>query len=175
MSQIRLICLAIFVSATAFAQQGWEEISAVPIDRFHEVAPGIYRGARPTKQGLDALAAAGFKTIINLDDDKKPAAEEARYAKSLGIETLSEPMSGFWSPKDPQVDRILEHLADPSHRPLFIHCQHGRDRTGLLVGLFRFYLENVPAEKAYYEMLDMGFRRSLVFLDAYYRERTEMD
>ncbi len=143
-----------------------------PIGRFEEIVPGVWRGKRPTLEGLQYLQKAGFKTIINLDNDDAAIAWESLEAEKLGLKMISTPMSGFWKPKTRQVNGILELLANENNYPLFFHCQHGRDRTGLITGLFRVLYQGWEPVLAHREMLDKGFRRALIFLDQYFIDRT---
>lgn len=149
--------------------------NAVPILAFHQVNQHISRGARPLKVGLEALAKMGVKTILNIDNSKTEIAAEAKNAKALGLDMISLPMSGFWEPKDAQVEKILAVLTDPANYPLFIHCQHGHDRTGLIMGLYRIQEQNWSAKEAYTEMLALGFHKQLVFLNHYFEKKTGMD
>lgn len=81
---------------------------------------------------------------------------------------VSSPLSGEWSPNDAQVDRILELLADPSKRPIYIHCMKGMDRTGMIVALHRVYNEGWTSERAQQERDAIGFNHWLGYLDRYY-------
>lgn len=144
----------------------------VPITAFHQIKAGLYRGGRPTSEGLKALADLGVKTILNIDNDNASIAQETEMAQSLGMKEISIPLSGFWAPADADVDRILAVMADPANGPLYIHCQHGHDRTGLLVGLYRIQTDHWTVADAWQEMLDLGFHRSLIFLANYFTRRT---
>jgi protein tyrosine/serine phosphatase len=144
----------------------------VPITAFHQVNSDLYRGGRPNAEGLKALADLGVKTILNIDNDSASIAEETRIAESLGLREISIPLSGFWTPSDADVDRILAVMADPANAPIYIHCQHGHDRTGLLVGLYRIEIDHWTVADAWTEMLDLGFHRSLIFLNNYFARRT---
>jgi len=148
---------------------------SIPIAEFHEVSPGVYRGASPGYDGLQALKVLGIKTDLNLDNDDDANEEEESLAQLLGIQYLPRPMSGFWSPSDENVDDILSILTNPAHYPIFIHCAHGQDRTGLIVGLFRVFHQNWSPEDAYDEMLKYNFHPSLIFLDRYFKNRTQWE
>lgn len=151
-------------SISAFAQ--------VP-DKFLEVSPGIYRSAQPDLESLTELQAKyGIKTVINLNNDEETMADELVWVKRLGLNLVSEPMSGFWAPSDQQVDEILAAMVNPHNQPVLLHCQHGEDRTGLLVGLHRVLHEQWTPERAYDEMLDRGFHTILMGLDDYFHTRT---
>jgi protein tyrosine/serine phosphatase len=85
-------------------------------------------------------------------------------------------MSGYVAPNDQDVALIENKLlTDPSLRPAFVHCQHGRDRTGVVIALHRVFREQ-PAwspKQAYDEMLAYGFQTSLHELLNYYFEKTK--
>lgn len=158
----------LFISLSALGAQAAE----LP-GKFLPVSPGIYRGAQPTAENLAELKSSfGVRTILNLNNDRAAVAEEAAAAKRLGLNFLSHPMSGFWAPSDEQVDGILAILADKENYPIFVHCRHGEDRTGLIVGLHRVFHEGWTPAKAYDEMLTNGFHRILFPLDQYFEDRT---
>jgi protein tyrosine/serine phosphatase len=164
-----LILLTFALGSSAFAQ------TAIPIDSFQEVSPGIYRGARPGEEGLEALKNLGVKTLLNIEDDSAAIAWERAAANTKGLKMISLPLSGLWIPSDDQVNKILETLGDPALRPIFVHCLHGQDRTGMIIGLYRIYFEDWTPKEAYREMLDMGFHQILFFLDGYFLNRTGLD
>lgn len=144
---------------------------SMPIDNFHVVSEGIYRGARPGIVGMAALATLGVRTDINLDDDPAAIREERRTAEALGIRFVNLPMSGFWMPKDSRVDSALETLADPANYPVYVHCRFGKDRTGVVVGLHRVMRDGWSRKEAYAEMLDHGFHPELFLLKLYFDRR----
>lgn len=142
------------------------------IPNFHEVSPGIFRGGRPTrKSDLEWLRSNGVETIINLENNTRAVREERRWAEELGMQYISRPMSWSERPDDDQVEDILRKLQEGRDRPLFIHCKHGRDRTGMIIGLFRVLAQDWSPNAAYKEMLDLGFRTYLEALDRYFKDR----
>jgi tyrosine-protein phosphatase SIW14 len=158
-----------------------EAASAVqesPITNFGQVTDGIYRGARPGDEGLTYLDSIGVRTDLDLEIGDyieampRTIAREKAAAESLGLTFTPEPMSAFWKVNDDQMNRILGILADPARRPIYVHCKHGRDRTGLVIGLFRVINEGWAPEDAYAEMLDYGFHPELVLLHHYFEEKT---
>lgn len=143
--------------------------------RFFEVSPGIYRSGQPDKIDLQDLKNFGIKTILDLNNDADTLKMESKAAKNAGIDFISHPMSGFWSPDENQVNSSLEILQDPKNYPILVHCKLGEDRTGLIIGLHRVYAEGWTPAEAYAEMLDKGFHKSLVPLDRYFKEVTGYD
>ena len=136
------------------------------------VSAGIYRGPRPTQATLSQLRSLGVKTILDLEDTTSAINTERGWVGNLKMTFISEPMSGFWTPNDKEVNQIEAIMADPARRPIFVHCQHGQDRTGLIVGLYRVFSEHWTPAAAYREMLAKGFHQALFLLNHYYEEKT---
>src|SRR5207302_2430312 len=100
------------------------------------------RGGHPDAAGMAFVDSLGVKTIVDLEiangieaDDAAINAELADAA-SRGITVLRFPMSAFDSPDDEfdaKIDTIMTTLADPSLGPIYVHCAHGQDRTGLVI------------------------------------------
>jgi protein tyrosine/serine phosphatase len=136
------------------------------------VSPGIYRGPRPSQGTLAQLKAMGVHTILDLENTSSAIKTEKGWVAQLGMTFISEQMSGFWYPNDAEVDQIEAIMADPSRRPIFVHCEHGQDRTGLIVGLYRVFSEGWDPGVAHDEMVNKGFHMALFLLNHYYEEKT---
>ncbi len=150
------------VFATFFA--AFSLLAAAPVgatDRdlpnFAAVAPGIFRGAAPTEAGLRRLKAMGVRTIIDLRIEQRGQKAEAETARRLGMERLRLRM-GREAPTAKQVSLFLNTLADPAKRPVFIHCQHGADRTGAMIGIYRITRQGWNFPRAWAEMRRYGFK-----------------
>ena len=61
------------------------------------------------------------------------------------------------SPSEKHVRRILCMLNDKRLRPIYFHCDLGRDRTSLIAVLYEIYFRGLPPEKAMQEMKAFGF------------------
>ncbi|MGZ3698399.1 MAG: tyrosine-protein phosphatase [Bdellovibrionota bacterium] len=108
----------------------------IPVANFRVVDPGIYRSARPDEAALAAMVnQLELKTDLDLENADDDVAQESVVAAALGIRFISKPMSAVFEPKDQEIDEILAILADPANYPILVHCQHGQDRTGLVIGL----------------------------------------
>jgi protein tyrosine/serine phosphatase len=55
-----------------------------------------------------------------------------------------------------RIDEVLDLMDDPKAQPVFVHCEHGVDRTGLVVALYRVKYQNWDIEAAHREMVAMG-------------------
>src|ERR1700688_1623162 len=71
-----------------------------PIANFHEVSPGIYRGAAPDKDAdMPYLAQLKIRTDIDLERFRIPEIrEEKARAAQLGIQFFAEPIAALPGP-----------------------------------------------------------------------------
>lgn len=130
------------------------------------VAPGLLRGGQPTAQGLKLLKEAGVRTVINLRTEAVLVAREAAVAKQLGLDYFSIPLTVFDAPAGADIERFLSLVAEVRRQPVFVHCLHGRDRTGTLVAIYRIKNQGWTSERAYAEMTELGFRPGFANLSA---------
>lgn len=143
------------------------------IPNFLEVTNSIFRGGRPNDGDLASLKSEkNIKTVINLENKEPFIQQESRIANNLSLNFISSPMDAMVRPTDQQVNQILETLQNPDNFPIFLHCHHGQDRTGLIIGLYRVEVQGWTPAKAYQEMLANGFHPNLVPLDKYFKDRT---
>lgn len=135
-----------------------------------QVSARLWRSGRPTEQSLRALWNQGVRVIVDLEDDATAVPAEAQIAKRLGFVFYSYPTNSFFEPDDAKIKEILQ-IIQRSPEPVVVHCFHGEDRTGLVIGLYRVFQEGWAPEKAYDEMLNRGFHPLLLGLDLYFREQ----
>jgi tyrosine-protein phosphatase SIW14 len=151
-----------------------EAKAADDLPNLHTVTANILRGGRPTIQGLKILVQKNVKTVIDIDDTPSAMANEKKYLSKTNVHYISIPINAFSTPSDADVKKIENLLNDSKNFPIYIHCKHGEDRTGLMIGLYRFE-HGLSAADAYREMLDLGFHRILFSLDSYFKNKTHMN
>jgi protein tyrosine phosphatase (PTP) superfamily phosphohydrolase (DUF442 family) len=130
---------------------------AVKLDRpglpnLHKVNDGLYRGAQPTAEGIRELEKLGIKTIVGL---RATHSDKDILGKSkIAFEHI--PML-TWDPTDEQVVRFLKIVTDKNRQPVFVHCQHGADRTGTICAIYRVAIDGWTKQQAIDEMTKGGF------------------
>lgn len=122
-------------------------------DRFAKVVDGLYRGGEPTQREVQLLNKAyGIKKIVSLDQDIGEDIDP--ICKELGINHI---IWGLGKGNDPKIaalkKRILPTLLHDG--PTYVHCKHGKDRTGMTVAMFRIY-NGWPLKKAIKEASEFG-------------------
>jgi len=125
---------------------------------FGKVSDHLYRGAQPDAAGIQALKKLGVKLIVNLRMPGDCWKEEANQAAANGILYTNFPMTGMGRPKDDQVQQLLALLAS-SPGPVYVHCQHGCDRTGTVVACYRIQHDNWSNDLALREAKLYGISR----------------
>ncbi len=119
-----------------------------------KVCEGIYRGPRPGD--LNELKAVNVRTILDLENSTEAVIQEEAAAKEAGIEVIKIPMSGVERPSPEDLAKAVEIMEDPKLQPVYVHCRHGRDRTGLAVAAYRILHDGWTVDRAYREAIDNG-------------------
>ena len=119
--------------------------------------PAIYRGGQPNESGWRWLVAAGVSNVVKLNPMEEgsdaPAAALGMAVHYFPVDTMEQLVGG----PDPEAMRRAVDRIGPG---TFIHCQHGQDRTGLVVGLYRMR-EGTNKPAAWGEMMAHGFHPAL--------------
>lgn len=158
-SRIALI-LAAFTAAHACLAAGGTKPPGTTLVRFAKIGSDIYRGSKPeTDADYEYLKSLGIRSIISLQVMSRDIDPEGLEAPKHGFDFHSVPVEGLpFPPKQAAVDAAELVLADPTLRPIYVHCKLGRDRTGMIVALHRVYYDGVDPEVAYRdEMVDYGY------------------
>jgi hypothetical protein len=134
------------------------------VPNFREVDPGVYRGGQPTAAGWESLKALGVRTVVKLDLPRE-GSDAAAQSLGMAVVDASGPPSDLTNmlgaPTPERLKLAVKTLEDSRSRPVFVHCLHGQDRTGLVVGLYRVLHDGYSKRRAWREMRVDGFHRSL--------------
>jgi protein tyrosine/serine phosphatase len=120
------------------------------IVNFGRVNDHLYRGAQPDANGIANLKKLGVTLVINLRTKEEPSALEAAEASSNAIAYTNIPLKGVSRPSDQDIARILA-IIDNAPGPVFVHCEHGCDRTGTVIGCYRIQHDGWAAHAVFKE------------------------
>lgn len=129
------------------------------------VAEGVlYRCGQPDADDLAEIHRRHrLRTVVSLragiDNPKRNAwAEpEQRFCRDRGIQFVSLPSNHKNPPTQQQLRDFVDIVADPSQRPVLVHCKRGQQRTGLFCAAYRMACEGWTTEAALAEMDALGF------------------
>jgi protein tyrosine phosphatase (PTP) superfamily phosphohydrolase (DUF442 family) len=126
------------------------ELAGVP--NFYKISDELYRGEQPTAEGFKNLHALGICTIVNLRsfNSDRPGIGST----PLGYEHIT---MKAWHPEDKEIVRFLQIVSDPQKTPVFVHCQHGSDRTGTMCAVYRMAIQGWSKEEAIAELTQGGY------------------
>lgn len=137
-----------------------EVVKNKDLPNFHEVHPYLYRSGEPTETGFSRLPGYGIKTVIDLRAPAERTRNEAAWADKLGIKYINLPMSSE-PPTTKQVQTFITAVNaaknDKTKGAVLLHCAHGSDRTGCLVGILRVTEDGWTYPDAYKEMRHYWF------------------
>ncbi len=122
------------------------------INNFYQVNNNFYRGEQPTKTGFQELQKLGVKTVVTL----RTSNSDRKNLRGLPI-TYEHIWFKTWHPEEEDILRFLLLATDPNRTPIFVHCRHGSDRTGLMTAFYRIIVQNWTKEQAIQEMTTGGY------------------
>lgn len=161
-----ILLLALFLAACACTAERAPAprdagVAPVPILNFAKLTDGVYRGSQPDAAGFQALKDLGVRTIVNLRShhDDRPLVAPA------GLTVINIPLKADLFDADPpteeEVRAFFDIVNDPALQPVFVHCAHGKDRTGTMCAIYRMENDGWTAEAALEEMRTFGYHEKL--------------
>ena len=168
------VAVALLLQLTTASPSARDDVSKFQ-KKFVEVVPGkIYRGIQPgDDEDYAYLKGIGIKTQLNL---RKYLWWQERHlhkrAEEKGFVYRHEGMPTLWNePKDPEVDAALANMVDPALQPIFVFCRLGKDRTGMMIALYRVLYQQWSGCRAYKEWKSFGFKAWNDGLKDYFEKR----
>lgn len=122
------------------------------VKNFAKVSDILYRGEQPTKEGFVELKKLGVKTIVCL----RTFHGDSDLLKGTGMRYVHLNCKA-WHPEEEDVVAFLQILRDPANQPVFVHCMHGSDRTGMMCASYRMVEQKWTNADAVAELKNFGF------------------
>src|SRR3989338_2202443 len=132
--RIPAICIFIFLNATQLSAR--TDPQDIPIGNFGRVTENIYRGEKlDDEEDYRYLKDHGIATVINLryfhEDDPRTCKKHKLYCVQFGLLLIPSREELFdWA----TFQRAFKYVTGEQGAPkkIYIHCEHGSDRTGAL-------------------------------------------
>lgn len=146
---ILLLCVFAGCSPTGPKNPQWAQpLADDEIPNFHRVSADLYRGGQPTAEGFRHLAAQGVHTVINV---RRQHSDQELLA-GTGLQYVEIPCTAWDANQIDKAAQFLRVLADANRRPVFVHCNFGGDRTGMMVAAYRLAMCGWSKQQAMEEM-----------------------
>jgi len=170
-----VLCIMNLVACSTLPRQDVTGTNAAArgVPNFRIVDSGVYRGGQPTTEGWTYLKSLGIKTVVKLDLECEGSDVEATNLGMAVVDASGPPSditNVFEAPPRERIRLAVQTLEDEGRWPIYVHCLHGQDRTGLVVGLFRVLHDHYTKSKAFKEMLDNNFHWEFLGLLDYWRD-----
>jgi protein tyrosine/serine phosphatase len=127
----------------------------IHIDNFGKISDNYFRGAQPDDRDYADLAALGVRTVIDLTRDGR--SDEPGLVERAGMKFYRIPMTTSDRPAEAAVSQFLKLVNDRANQPVYVHCQGGRHRTGVMTAVYRMTEDGWTANRAYAEMKQFNF------------------
>ena len=147
-----VVCL---LSTLAVALSAQRDASKIRIKNFGCINENFYRGAQPREKDYADLAAAGVKTVVDLQEDGE--AREQELVETAGMKFYRIGLSDSSWPSSEKSAQFLKIVNDPANQPVFIHCHGGKHRAGAMTAIYRMTHDGWSADRAYAEMKQYDF------------------
>jgi protein tyrosine/serine phosphatase len=150
-----VLAFVLFLTSAALAQSGSANLSKIKIKNFGRMNEHYFRGAQPESNDYADLAHLGVKTVIDLTRDGRE--DEPGLVKRAGMSFYRIPLTTSERPSNAAVTKFLSLVNDPANWPVYVHCQGGRHRTGVMTAVYRMSQDGWTADRAYNEMKQFHF------------------
>ena len=105
----------------------------------------ISRSGQPSMIDFQWLKDNGWKSVVDLR-----LTSDARWQgfNELHLNYLALPIIDNSVPSEQQAQKFLAFVTDPVNLPVHIHCLAGEGRTGVMIALYRYSVQDWPMDKA---------------------------
>lgn len=118
----------------------YKEDELIVPENFTMVEPGVYRSSFPRSKNIPFLKTLGLKSVVSLVPEEYPA-KMVEFYEEHGISLLCHGLEGnkwpFKGIDEFDLHKTIEAILNPVNRPLLIHCNKGKHRTGTVIGCLR--------------------------------------
>jgi len=150
------VTVAVSAGETTNRPASWaQKVEVAGVENCFQVTTNLYRGAQPTAAGMAHLQALGVRFVISL----RMLHSDRHLLQGTGLKGLNLGMVP-WRADPDDVVRFLKAATDTNNLPIFVHCEYGADRTGLMCAMYRIVVCDWTKQEAIAEMKQGGFHFS---------------
>src|SRR5262249_9819810 len=148
--------LVIFIMLFGMSSDGVANLfGGGSVDDFDKLNDNYYRGGQPKREDYVRWAGLGIKPVVDLRQGGPN--DEKTLLKNAGIKFYSIPMTASHPPSKITIHQFLQVVNDPANQPVFVHCEDGHIRTGVMTAVYRITHDGWTADQAYAEMKKYHF------------------
>lgn len=159
-----LVLLLVLMPSLAFARDAnWAKpMTLQGVPNLNQVTPFLYRSAQPDAAGFANMATTlKVKTVIDLRESQTDAA----YLGDSKIRPFYVPMNALHITNEQIIAALTLIRAHQGEGPILVHCQHGADRTGVVIAMYRIIFQGWSKAQAIDEMKNGGYNFHAIFFN----------
>jgi protein tyrosine/serine phosphatase len=159
-----LVLLLVLIPSLAFARDAnWARpMTLAGVPNLNQVTPLLYRSAQPDAAGFMNMAKTlKIKTVIDLRESQTDEA----YLTNSKIRPFYVPMNAMRITNEQIISALTLIVAHQGEGPILVHCQHGADRTGVVIAMYRIIYQGWSKQQAIDEMKNGGYNFHSIFFN----------
>jgi protein tyrosine/serine phosphatase len=159
-----LVLLLLLLPSLAFARDAnWAKpMTLQGVPNLNQVTPFLYRSAQPDAAGFANLEKSlKVKVVIDLRESKT----DDVYLSNSKIRPFYVPMNAMHITNAEIISALTLIRAHEGEGPILVHCQHGADRTGVVVAMYRIIYQGWSKARAIDEMKNGGYNFHSIFFN----------
>ena len=149
------------------------DVNVVALNKnLYQITPLLLRSEQLTAEDVPILEAHNVKTVVSLRFFTRNQNEHE--LPELKANLINKPLMS-WHITPAEIADILYTIEQGQKQgAVLVHCYHGSDRTGLIIGMYRMVIQDWPIEHAKSEMVDgpYGFHTVWRNMPNMYNEQT---
>jgi uncharacterized protein (TIGR01244 family) len=126
------------------------------IYKVYAIDESLCTSGQPTEAQLQEIAAAGFKTVVNLalhDDPRYSLPDEAGTVRSLGMRYVHIPVQ-FAAPTKQDLTEFFVAMKAHEGQKVWVHCA-ANIRVSVFLGLYRVIEQRWEREVAFTQLSEL--------------------
>jgi tyrosine-protein phosphatase SIW14 len=133
------------------------------------ISNGLNFSSLPNAENVGKLKKMGIKTVISLQgacypeicngaSEDNDVATEKKNLQDVKIKFVNIPLPLTKEIPNSMIKKFLDTVENKSNQPVYLHCYHGRDRTGTMISLYKIKHQGISGKDAIEEMKTFGFK-----------------
>lgn len=136
-----------------------DEIRADRVARYrYRVSDRLIRGSRRWKDDLERITRLdGMRATVNLCAEMHHGDDRIIHDADVDLKTLHLPIVDNETPSTDEICKFLTFVGNEDY-PVYVHCEQGIGRTGVIIGCYRMVVHGWSCENAVGEAKRFGLR-----------------
>ena len=111
----------------------------------------------PLLTDMQGLRKLGVDIVVDFRDETAEIKFDKKMVESQGMKFVSVPWKGDSLPTHDELITFFKLLHDNPDKKIFIHCEYGKDRTGVMSAIYRIAVEHWSADQSIAEMREFHY------------------